>query len=98
MAIEDVEKLIEKHKPRVVFAPHVETSTGVELPLEYIKRIGEMTRRASDGIFVLDASRMPPGRPPGVHLDGFRPLTRSLIDYGFHFGSPKSPPTCKNRA
>ena len=37
MAIEDVEKLIEKHKPRVVFAPHVETSTGVELPLEYIK-------------------------------------------------------------
>ena len=54
MAIEDVEKLIEKHKPRVVFAPHVETSTGVELPLEYIKRIGEMTRRASDGIFVLD--------------------------------------------
>ena len=54
MAIEDVEKLIEKHRPRVVFAPHVETSTGVELPLEYIKRIGEMTRRASDGIFVLD--------------------------------------------
>ncbi len=43
MAIEDVEKLIEKHKPRVVFAPHVETSTGVELPLEYIKRKGEMS-------------------------------------------------------
>ena len=41
MAIEEVEKLIEKHKPRVVFAPHVETSTGVELPAEYVKRIGE---------------------------------------------------------
>jgi cystathionine beta-lyase/cystathionine gamma-synthase len=54
MAIEEVEKLIEKHKPRVVFAPHVETSTGVELPAEYVKRIGEATRKFSDGIFVLD--------------------------------------------
>jgi len=54
MAIEEIEKLIEKHKPRVVFAPHVETSTGVELPAEYVKRIGEATRKASDGIFVLD--------------------------------------------
>jgi alanine-glyoxylate transaminase/serine-glyoxylate transaminase/serine-pyruvate transaminase len=52
--IEKVERLIEQHRPRVVFAPHVETSTGVELPPDYVKRIGDKVRAVSDGIFVLD--------------------------------------------
>jgi alanine-glyoxylate transaminase/serine-glyoxylate transaminase/serine-pyruvate transaminase len=35
-----VVKAIEKEKPAVVFAPHVETSTGIILPDDYLKQAG----------------------------------------------------------
>ncbi len=51
--LDEIVASIEKHKPGVVFAPHVETSAGIMLPEEYIHAIGDATR-AVDGIFVLD--------------------------------------------
>lgn len=41
-------------KPDVVFAPHVETSTGILLPDDYIKKVTEAVHSVG-GIFVLDA-------------------------------------------
>ncbi len=52
-AIEDVVKTIKQEKPAMVFAPHVETSSGIILPDEYIKAIGEATHEIG-GLFVLD--------------------------------------------
>ena len=40
-------------KPKLVYATHVETSTGIILPDEYIKDIGEATKSIG-GLFVLD--------------------------------------------
>ena len=40
-------------KPKLVYATHVETSTGIILPDEYIKGIGEATKSIG-GLFVLD--------------------------------------------
>jgi len=51
--IEEVEKVIALEKPDVVFAPHVETSSGMILPDEYIQRITTATH-AVGGLFVLD--------------------------------------------
>ena len=52
-AIDDVVAQIEKEKPAVVFAPHVETASGILLPDDYVRRVGAATR-AAGGLFVLD--------------------------------------------
>lgn len=51
--IEEVVAFINKEKPAVVFAPHVETSSGIILPDDYVEAIGAAVA-AVDGIFVLD--------------------------------------------
>ena len=51
--IEEVVAFIQKEKPAVVFAPHVETSAGIILPDDYIKAVGEAVRSVN-GLFVLD--------------------------------------------
>jgi len=51
--IEKVVAAIHQHQPAVVFAPHVETSSGMILPDGYIKAVGEAVR-AVGGMFVLD--------------------------------------------
>lgn len=51
--LEEIVDSIHKHKPAVVFAPHVETSAGIILPEEYVRAIGEAAHDAG-GIFVLD--------------------------------------------
>ena len=51
--IEEVVAAIHAHKPDVVFAPHVETSSGMILPHAYLKAVGEAVR-AVGGLFVLD--------------------------------------------
>jgi aspartate aminotransferase-like enzyme len=51
--IEEVVAAILEHKPAVVFAPHVETASGMILPDSYLKAVGEAVR-AVDGLFVLD--------------------------------------------
>ncbi|HTN32692.1 MAG TPA: aminotransferase class V-fold PLP-dependent enzyme, partial [Marinobacter sp.] len=40
-------------KPAVVFAPHVETASGMRLPDSYLKTVAEAVREV-DGLFVLD--------------------------------------------
>ncbi len=51
--IEAVEAAIAQHKPDLVFAPHVETASGILLPDDYLARIGEAVHRVG-GLFVLD--------------------------------------------
>jgi aspartate aminotransferase-like enzyme len=51
--IEEIAALIKKEKPAVVFAPHVETSSGIILPDDYVHAIGDAVE-AVNGIFVLD--------------------------------------------
>lgn len=51
--IEEVVETIQRERPAVVFAPHVETSAGMILPDDYLHRVGEAVR-AVDGLFVLD--------------------------------------------
>ena len=51
--IEEVVQWIKSEKPAVVFAPHVETSAGMILPDDYLKKIGEAVESV-DGLFVLD--------------------------------------------
>lgn len=51
--IEEVVAAIHQHKPAVVFAPHVETSSGMLLPDDYLRAVGAAVR-AVDGLFVLD--------------------------------------------
>jgi aspartate aminotransferase-like enzyme len=48
-----VAKKIHSERPAVLFAPHVETSTGVFLPDHYIKKATEAMREVG-GLFVLD--------------------------------------------
>jgi aspartate aminotransferase-like enzyme len=52
-AIEDIVKEIRDRKPDVVFAPHVETSSGIILPDDYIKAIADAVH-GFGGLFVLD--------------------------------------------
>ena len=52
----DIDAVIDRiktEKPAVVFAPHVETSTGIILPDEYIRRVSQAVH-AHGGLFVLD--------------------------------------------
>ena len=51
--LEEITAAIESKKPAVVFAPHVETSSGMMLPPSYIKGIAEATHSVG-GMFVLD--------------------------------------------
>lgn len=51
--LEEAVAAIEKEKPAVVFAPHVETSSGMILPEGYLKKIAEAVHKAG-GLFVLD--------------------------------------------
>ena len=44
---------ISEEKPKVVFAPHVETSAGMLLPDSYIRKVADATHQ-SGGIMVLD--------------------------------------------
>lgn len=51
--IEEVVAFIKNEKPAVVFVPHVETSSGIILPDDYVQAIGEAVESVN-GIFVLD--------------------------------------------
>ncbi len=51
--IEEVVAAIERDKPDLVFAPHVETASGMVLPHGYLRAVGEAVRRVG-GLFVLD--------------------------------------------
>ena len=51
--IEEVVAFIKKEKPAVVFVPHVETSSGIILPDDYVQAIGAAVESVK-GIFVLD--------------------------------------------
>lgn len=52
-AIDEVVSAIRAKKPGVVFAPHVDTSSGMLLPDEYISAVGEAVHEIG-GMFVLD--------------------------------------------
>ena len=52
-AIEDVVAAIKTNKPAVVFAPHVETSSGMILPDDYITAVADAVHSVG-GLFVLD--------------------------------------------
>ena len=51
--IDEVAELIKKRKPHMVFAPHVETSSGIILPDDYIRSIAAAVHSVG-GMFVLD--------------------------------------------
>lgn len=51
--IDEVVASIAAHKPDLVFAPHVETSSGIILPDAYLRAIGDAVH-AVGGLFVLD--------------------------------------------
>ncbi len=52
-AIADVVATIKREKPDFVFAPHVETASGMILPDEYIKAVSDAVHSVG-GLFVLD--------------------------------------------
>ena len=51
--IDDVVAKVAEERPAVLFAPHVETSTGMILPDEYIRRAAQAVHDVG-GLFVLD--------------------------------------------
>ena len=51
--IDEVVAAIRQQRPDVVFAPHVETASGMILPPDYVRAVGAAVR-AVDGLFVLD--------------------------------------------
>jgi aspartate aminotransferase-like enzyme len=51
--IEEVVAFIKREKPAVVFVPHVETSSGILLPEDYVQAVGKAVESVN-GIFVLD--------------------------------------------
>jgi len=51
--IEHVVATIRAEKPDVVFAPHVETASGIMLPDEYMRKVADAVH-AEGGLFVLD--------------------------------------------
>jgi len=51
--IDEVVATIAREKPDLVFAPHVETSAGMMLPDDYLKRVADAVH-AVGGMFVLD--------------------------------------------
>lgn len=51
--IDEVVAAIKAEKPAVVFAPHVETASGIMLPNDYLRRVADAVH-AEGGLFVLD--------------------------------------------
>ncbi len=51
--IDEVVARIDEEKPDVVFAPHVETSSGMLLPDDYLKQVADAVH-SQGGLFVLD--------------------------------------------
>jgi alanine-glyoxylate transaminase / serine-glyoxylate transaminase / serine-pyruvate transaminase len=51
--IEEVVAAIRSERPDLVFAPHVETASGMMLPDDYLRAVGDAVR-AVGGLFVLD--------------------------------------------
>lgn len=51
--VEEVIAAIQKNKPDMVFAPHVETASGIMLPDDYIRKVADAVH-AVGGLFVLD--------------------------------------------
>ncbi|UJF24344.1 aminotransferase class V-fold PLP-dependent enzyme [Suttonella sp. R2A3] len=51
--LEDVLSYISEHKPDLIFAPHIETSSGIRLPEEYIRAVAKAAHD-NNGLFVLD--------------------------------------------
>lgn len=51
--IEEVVASIREHRPDLVFAPHVETASGMILPDDYLGAVAAAVRDA-DGLFILD--------------------------------------------
>ena len=51
--IDEVVDAIHYKKPDLVFAPHVETSSGMILPDEYVQTVGDAVREVG-GLFILD--------------------------------------------
>lgn len=51
--IDDAVAAIRRFRPDIVFAPHVETASGILLPEDYVRALGAATR-AADGLLVLD--------------------------------------------
>ncbi len=51
--IGEVVAAIRSGRPDVVFAPHVETSSGIMLPNDYLRAVGEAVREVG-GLFVVD--------------------------------------------
>ena len=51
--IDEVMATIRRERPALVFAPHVETASGMMLPDDYLRAVGEAVREAG-GLFVLD--------------------------------------------
>nr|PZN69993.1 MAG: aminotransferase [Pseudomonadota bacterium] len=49
----EVAEAIRRERPRIVFAPHVETASGILLPDDYLKTIGGAAREVG-ALFVLD--------------------------------------------
>lgn len=52
--LEEVIATILRERPAVVFAPHVETASGMILPNAYVRAVGQAVREVG-GLFVLDA-------------------------------------------
>jgi aspartate aminotransferase-like enzyme len=50
---DEVVAAIRRDKPDVVFAPHVETASGILLPDDYLRAVGDAVH-AAGGLFVLD--------------------------------------------
>ncbi|MGB6103789.1 MAG: aminotransferase class V-fold PLP-dependent enzyme [Pusillimonas sp.] len=51
--IDEVVAAIRQHKPDLVFAPHVETASGIMLPDSYLRKVADAVH-AEGGVFVLD--------------------------------------------
>jgi aspartate aminotransferase-like enzyme len=51
--LQHVLDVIKKERPAIVFAPHVETASGIILPDDYVRQVGAAVREAG-GLFVLD--------------------------------------------
>jgi aspartate aminotransferase-like enzyme len=51
--VDEVVAAIRSERPEVVFAPHVETASGIILPDDYLRAVGDAVREVG-GLFVLD--------------------------------------------
>ncbi|HET8596321.1 MAG TPA: aminotransferase class V-fold PLP-dependent enzyme [Castellaniella sp.] len=51
--VDEVVAAIREFKPEVVFAAHVETASGIMLPVDYIRQVADAVH-AAGGLFVLD--------------------------------------------